>query len=129
MGGTVWAGGTAGRGATFWFTIAAEAAPAPPTRGDRRGEQPPLRGKRLLIVDDNATNRRILAEQARAWGLLPRDTASPAEALEWIRRGDPFDVAILDVRMPEVDGLTLAREIRRHRDAAALPLVLFSSLG
>jgi len=61
--------------------------------------------------------------------MVPRETGSPTEALEWIRRGDPLDVAILDMQMPEMDGLTLAREIRRYRDTDALPLVMLSSLG
>jgi CheY-like chemotaxis protein/HPt (histidine-containing phosphotransfer) domain-containing protein len=61
--------------------------------------------------------------------MLARDTPSPAQALEWIRRGDPFDLAILDMHMPEMDGGTLAAEIRRYRDARELPLVLLTSLG
>jgi CheY-like chemotaxis protein/HPt (histidine-containing phosphotransfer) domain-containing protein len=61
--------------------------------------------------------------------MLGRDTASPAQALEWIRRGDPFDLAILDMQMPEMDGVGLAEEIGRYRDAGALPLVLLTSLG
>ena len=63
------------------------------------------------------------------WGMLPQDTAFPAEALDWIRQGDPFDVAILDMQMPEMDGLKLAAEIRRERDTDALPLVMLTSLG
>jgi CheY-like chemotaxis protein/HPt (histidine-containing phosphotransfer) domain-containing protein len=61
--------------------------------------------------------------------MIPRDTGSPTEALEWIRRGDPFDVAVLDMQMPEMSGMTVARELRRHRDAQQLPLVMLSSLG
>ena len=61
--------------------------------------------------------------------MLARDTPSPYEALEWIRRGDLFDVAILDSHMPELDGAALAAEVRQYRDARALPLVLFSVLG
>jgi CheY-like chemotaxis protein len=60
---------------------------------------------------------------------LTRETGSPAEALEWLKRGDPFDLAILDFHMPEMDGLALAKEMRKRRDAKALPLVLLSSLG
>jgi CheY-like chemotaxis protein len=67
--------------------------------------------------------------QARSWGMVPRETGSPTEALEWIRRGDPLDIAILDMQMPEMDGLTLAREIRGYRAADALPLVMLTSLG
>ena len=129
MGGTMWVESEVGKGSTFHFTITAEAAPAVTTRADLRGVQPQVSGRRLLIVDDNATNRRIVVEHTRAWGMLVRDTALPTEALDWIRRGDPFDIAILDMMMPEMDGLMLAREIRTYRDARALPLVLFSSLG
>src|SRR6266699_1457237 len=93
------------------------------------GEAPQLHGRRVLVVDDNATNRHFLVRQAESWGMLARDTASPTQALEWIRRGDPFDLAILDMHMPEMDGGTLAEEIRRYRDARELPLVMLTSLG
>ena len=131
MGGTMWAesDGVPGKGSTFHFTIQAEVAPALATRAYLQGIQPGLEGKRVLIVDDNATNRRILTLQTQSWGMLPRDTGSPAEALAWIRRGDPFDVAFLDFQMPDMDGLALAASIRRLRDPSALPLVMLSSLG
>jgi CheY-like chemotaxis protein/HPt (histidine-containing phosphotransfer) domain-containing protein len=83
----------------------------------------------VLIVDDNATNRYILVRQVESWGMLARDTASPTQALEWIRRGDPFDLAILDMHMPEMDGGTLAEEIRRYRDARELALLMLTSLA
>jgi signal transduction histidine kinase/DNA-binding response OmpR family regulator/HAMP domain-containing protein len=139
MGGRMWveSEGISGKGSTFHFTIQAQAAPSPP-RPYLQGIQPDLRGKRVLIVDDNATNRRILTLQTEAWGMRPRATASPAEALDWIRRGDSFDLALLDMRISsadtvgELDGLTLAAEIRRERDAtleshAPLPVVMLSS--
>ena len=63
----------------------------------------------MLIVDDNATNRRILTAQLDAWGMPPRATGSPAEALGLDPAGEPFDVGILDMHMPEMDGVTLAR--------------------
>jgi CheY-like chemotaxis protein len=88
-----------------------------------------LEGKRLLIVDDSPTNRLILTRQAASWGMTARDTSSPAEALRWIQQGDPFDIAILDMQMPDMDGMSLAREIRHDRDERSLPLVLLTSLG
>jgi len=125
MGGEMWAESDAGKGSAFHFTLTAEAASGP--------ELPPLaaelRGKRLLIVDDNAANREVVTRHARSWGMLTRQTGSPTQALKWIRRGDPLDVAILDMQMPEMDGVTLASEIRRHRGADALPLVMLTSLG
>jgi PAS domain S-box-containing protein len=128
MGGTIWVESQVGMGSTFNFTIQAEQAPglAP---ADQQGPPTQLHGRRVLIVDDNATNRRILVRQAETWGMLARDTASPAQALEWIRRGDPFDLAILDMQMPEMDGVGLAEEIGRYRDPRALPLLLLTSLG
>jgi PAS domain S-box-containing protein len=128
MGGTMWADSAPGQGSTFHFTFLAEEAPvtAPP---HARGDQPQLHAKRLLVVDDNAANREIVVRQARSWGMLPRATGRPREALTWVERGDPFDVAILDMQMPEIDGLALAHGIRGQPAGRALPLVLLTSLG
>ena len=120
-------------GSAFHFTIQAEVAPAP-ARAYLREVQPDLHGKRVLIVDDNATNRRIMILQTQRWGMEPVETALPVEALEWIRRGDPstgsgqapFDLALVDYQMPEMDGLMLAAEIRRLE--SRIPLVLLSSV-
>ena len=128
MGGEMWAESRPGEGSTFSFTFEAETAPAPP-RAFEQDEARTLERRRALIVDDNATNRMIVARRCESWRMLPRETASPTEALEWIERGDPFDVAILDMQMPEMDGLTLAREIRKLRDERELPLVMLTSLG
>ena len=90
---------------------------------------PHLAGKRILIVDDNATNREIVTRHARSWGMEPVAVELPAAALELIASGEPFDVAVLDMMMPEMDGLALAGEIRHHRSAEELPLLLLTSLG
>jgi PAS domain S-box-containing protein len=130
MGGRMWAesAGIPGQGTTFHFTVEAQPVSIP-TRADLQGEAPGLRGRQVLIVDDNATSRRILTLQVEAWGMLPRATGSPAEALEWVRRGETFDLAILDRQMPEMDGVTLAAELHKLRDRRALPLLMVSSLG
>jgi len=129
MGGRMWAQ-SAGpdRGSTFHFTINVPTA-ALPAQGRREiiGTQPRLEGRRMLVVDDNATNRRVLRLQAAKWGMMPEDTESPEEALQWVAEGREFELAILDMHMPSMDGLALARQIRQKRPA--LPLVLFSSLG
>ncbi|HET9909481.1 MAG TPA: response regulator, partial [Anaerolineales bacterium] len=85
--------------------------------------------KRVLIVDDNATNRRILSLQTEKWGMTSRETEHPREALEWIRESENFDLAILDLQMPEIDGIMLTREIRKLRDEKSLPIILLTSLG
>jgi len=128
MGGSMWAESEEGKGSTFHFTIRGQVAPAP-VPVYLQNAIPDLIGKRVLIVDDNATNRRILRLETQRWGMIARETAYPSEALQWIRQGDSFDVALLDMQMPEMDGLTLAAEIRREVDEEVPKLVLLSSLG
>ena len=129
MGGDMRVESEAGIGSTFHFTIQAPAAPAP-ARAYLDEIQPALRDKRVLVVDDNATNRFILSHQLENWQMLPRCTASPAEALALLRAGAIFDVGILDMQMPDMDGLSLAQEIRRLNAAnSKFPLILFTSLG
>jgi len=130
MGGTMWveSDGIGGHGSTFHFTVVAQAAPQSPARYVA-GLQPSLQGKRILIVDDNETSRRILTLQTQKWGMEPRATGSPFEALQWLRQGELFEVALLDMLMPEMDGIMLAGEIRREPNGQELPLVMFTSLG
>ncbi len=129
MDGTMWATSDgAGKGATFHFTIKVGTATLPKTQARSLvGQQSELMGKRLLVVDDNATNRKILALQTAKWGTQTRATGAPKEALQWLKDGDRFDLAILDMHMPDMDGAQLAGEIRKIN--AQMPLVLFSSLG
>jgi CheY-like chemotaxis protein len=93
------------------------------------GPQPQLAGLRLLIVDDNSTNCRILTLQTSKWGMIPRSTQSGPQALDWLRGGGQFDLAILDMQMPGMDGVMLAGEIRKLTGAGTMPLVLLTSMG
>jgi CheY-like chemotaxis protein/nitrogen-specific signal transduction histidine kinase len=133
MGGTVWAESDGpGKGCRFHLTLVAPVAQALPTpRREFIGEQRALKGKRLLVVDDNATNRRILALQTAKWGLVTQSAVDAEQALAVLQQaaasGERFDLAILDMHLPDMDGVQLAREVRQREPA--LPLVLFTSLG
>ncbi len=128
MGGTMWVESAGpGQGSTFRFSIDAPPAELPAgTKRDHSAELPALQGKRILVVDDNATNRRILHLQMAQWGLHVQDAQGGEQALATLQE-QRFDLAIVDMHMPGTDGTTLAQRIRAA--GHALPLVLFTSLG
>jgi len=126
MGGGVRVESEPGRGSTFHFSILTRRAEVSPAKRYLRGGLPELGGKRALIVDDNATNLQILSEQLRLWGLLPVAARSGPEALERLGADEPFDLVILDLHMPDMDGLELAGRIRALHPRPP-PLVLLSS--
>jgi PAS domain S-box-containing protein len=128
MGGTIRAESEEGKGSTFHLSLAAEPAELPTTRSSV-GALHYLLGKRVLIVDDNATNREIVTRHARAWQMEPVAVEGGVEALALIDAGEQFDVAVLDMMMPGMDGVELARELRRRRSRSELPLLLLTSLG
>ena len=131
MGGTIVAesAGVEGEGSTFRLIVhVTEASDAELVR-ERAVPLPELVGRRALVVDDNATNRQIVVAQIARWGLTARDTALPTEALSWIDAGDHFDVALIDMSMPGMDGYTLAQRLHAVGAAPELPVVVLSSVG
>jgi len=128
MGGRMWVESEEGRGSTFHFTIRTEVASSKPLPY-LSGVRTHLTGKRLLIVDDNSTNRRILATLAQNWGLAPRTADSGPAALQLVDSGETFDVAIIDMQMPGMDGVQLGQEFRKRPGSEKLPMVLLSSAG
>jgi PAS domain S-box-containing protein len=129
MGGRVSVESTPGRGSVFHVWVQLERAQSPQDSPFLQRNAPALVGKRILIVDDNQTNRRILTRFAMLWGMRPSTLPSALEAIDLVRHGEPFDVAVLDMSMPDRDGLDLAHALRDCPGARTLPLVLLTSLG
>jgi PAS domain S-box-containing protein len=127
MGGDLQVSSRPGVGSTFTFTCELQAGNGPRSRyKGHRAE--PLVGKSALIVDDNATNRRVLHRLMCAWGMACEDVAAPSTALELLRSGRSFDVAIVDMQMPQMDGLQLAAALRLLPSRSQSPLILLTSL-
>lgn len=128
MGGRIWVDTEVGKGSTFSFTVATQAMQSTAPI-ELKVDFSQLAGKRLLIVDDNATSGRMLVQHLAAWGMLTRVARSGLEALALLSQEQLFDVVLIDKQMPGMDGLALAAEIRKHPSYQKLPLVLLNSIG
>jgi CheY-like chemotaxis protein len=127
MEGEMWLESKVGVGSRFHFT-AMVVLTYDEDQHTLEGEQEALAGKRALIAEDNRTHRRLLSMQLEQWGMEVYAAASGKEALAQVERGKPFDIGILDMHMAEMDGVALARAIRTHRSAKALPLMMLNSI-
>lgn len=128
MNGTVWVESKENEGTTFYFTICVEAVTSK-SKVYFRGQNPALNDKKVLIVDDNLTNRKILSAQTELWGMKSVITGDPKEAIRLIMSGETFNLALIDYLMPEIDGFMLAKEIRSLYSAATLPIIILTSVG
>ena len=128
MGGVIQVESLAEKGSTFWFSIVVPEANLPPRPAQIEGRLK-LAEKRILVVDDNTTNRRILTLQVQGWGMTPRVTAHPEEALRWLRQGEEFDAALFDMQLSPINGADLAKEVRQLPKGQHLPMVLLTSLN
>ena len=130
MGGRVEAESVLGEGSTFWFTLPLAEDPSPPPTA---APLPDLSGLRVLIVDDNKVNRRVLSEQLESWGMTHHAASGGTEAIAALHaavdRGEPFHIAILDYFMPEMDGEMLAQAIRADTAIRRTMLIMLTSSG
>jgi signal transduction histidine kinase/DNA-binding response OmpR family regulator len=124
MGGAIWVKSVPGSGSSFFFSVTLKASDAP-VPAHQSPNSSLLLARRVLIVDDNATNRNILEIQLKMWGMDPSTASGGSEASRKMA-DQRFDVILIDFQMPEMDGVTLAREIHQR---AQTPLILLSSSG
>jgi PAS domain S-box-containing protein len=129
MGGRIWVESEVRKGSVFKFEIPLR--PAKPIHRDLQEDidLERMKGMRILIVDDNETNRRILGMQIASWGMQSVAVEDAEAAIQLIHEGENFNLAILDVMMPRMNGYTLATLIRKQRSREALPILMLSSMG
>lgn len=128
MHGKMWVESEEGKGSTFYFSIKAKAVPTQP-KIHIKGVLPQMSGKKILIVDDNYTSRRILRILTEGWGMQPSETGSYKEALNWIEGGQDFDIGLIDLHLSEIDGLLFTHKIREKSQGKNFPVIIITSIG
>lgn len=127
MGGELWVDSKEGAGSTFHFTIQVEAAEHEPAH--LPGIHPALVGQRVLIVDDNVTNRHVLRRHLLHWDMVPLEANGQDEALTHIQQGREIDIVLVDTTLPEMENLAMVREIRRFTPLRDTPIMLLAPTG
>ena len=131
MGGEIGVVSHEGKGSAFWFSAVLEKQPG--ARDAVAVVPEDIQGARILVIDDNATNRLVMRELLRSWGCRFEEAVDGPQALEQLRRavaeGDPFRIALVDMQMPGMDGSTLGQKIKADPDLGDTLLVLLTSVG